>query len=353
VELKHQNQFLKALDFKKIIDTIITKRIFDPEEIFEHITKDYCYASTPDQLKSFVIDSIALVNQKILSESILELCHRFVTHPENYYTVKESAELIEEWCRYQNINAAGFALNWINCLDRQVLNKNSLYFQGSPESETISIIRSIAEACIFFGEVDRETTGYTYAWEECFEKRCIIMREPIYDERMFDNLQEILKGVGSLAPHRQSILKYLRPTPVIICSNKNDWESDPYLQSIQSSFIESYVDLKPFLKLNYDHWLLHPATVVEQATENIVSCSEDTLERPMDCEALVIDISSDSGDEIELNNPINSVSSLVLFFGSPNPRSEDISVRSMDSNCETFADDLPSESRDEINIINS
>ncbi|GBN28999.1 hypothetical protein AVEN_125964-1 [Araneus ventricosus] len=81
---------------------------------------------------------------------------------------------IEEWCRYQNIDAAGFALNWINCLDRQVLNKNSLHFQGPPESGTISIIRSIAEACIFFGEVDRETTVYTYAWEECFEKRCII-----------------------------------------------------------------------------------------------------------------------------------------------------------------------------------
>ncbi|GBN28997.1 hypothetical protein AVEN_125965-1, partial [Araneus ventricosus] len=73
----------------------------------------------------------------------------------------------------------------------------------------------------------------------------------------------------------------------------------------------------------------------------------------MDCEPLVIDISSDSEDEIELNNPINSVSSSVLFFGSPNPRSENISVRSMDSNCETFADDLPRESRDEINIINS
>ncbi|GBM86581.1 hypothetical protein AVEN_174524-1, partial [Araneus ventricosus] len=68
-------------------------------------------------------------------------------------------------------------------------------------------------------------------------------------------------------------------------------------------------------------------------------------------QTFVGDVSSESRDESELNHPVDYVSSTSPFVGSPRKlSSQDFLVRLMDSECETFADDLPSESRDESEL---
>ncbi|GBN49886.1 hypothetical protein AVEN_81572-1 [Araneus ventricosus] len=321
---------LKLGDFEKkvskmeavkfIISNISARRTFDHAEIWKEINNFYCF--TPDQLETLVTHSIDLVHQKMLGQSILELCGRFRGVPENYYTLQETTSLVVEWCQYQTIDVEEFTMNWVNCLDKRISYRNSLYFQGSSESGVYNIVHSIAEACAFIGEVDSESTGYTYIWEECLEKRCIIMRDPIFDERVFEELEKIFRGIGTFVPDRQRFLKYLHPTPVIVICSKNDKKNNLYLQRLQTSFLGSYKNLKPFVKLISDPRRLHPDWLnvlhmyfTGNKIDYTASCCEDTLDRSMDS-----DSSCELTEEIGSNSSAESVSRATPFAGcSPNP----------------------------------
>ncbi|CAL1296651.1 unnamed protein product [Larinioides sclopetarius] len=287
LELGDFEKEVSKMELTKFIVAIIkTRRTFESAEIWKEV--NICYCFIPDELENLIALSLDLVKQEILDQSILVLCGKFIGISESYYTIEESTDIIVEWCRYQSINIEEFTMNLIKCFDRQVPYRNSLYFEGSYESGINNIINSIADACVFVGEIYSETTGYAYLWEICLEKRCIIIRDPIFDERMFEELEKIFRGVGISVPHRQYVLKYLRPTPVIVICGVGDKKNDLYLQRLQISFLESYVNLKPFIKLISDPRRLHPEWLnvlymnIFRDKIDYASCCENNFGKSMD-----------------------------------------------------------------------
>lgn len=210
--------------------------------------------------------ALQLEMQSCLDTPILVLAKEFVDHKNICLTPKESVNLVMKWCRYQKIDMRNFILNILMVMDRCKKKRNSLYLCGEPNSGKTYIVRSLQKAAYFYGEVNQGTASYTFMWQDCVNKRLIVINEPYFDNAMIEQLKVILEGTGTFVHKKMSSDEYLRPTPVIITSNTKIWALAPGSKAaITARLIHLYDNLKscPFLqdvtKDLHPLWLNHLA----------------------------------------------------------------------------------------------
>ena len=85
---------------------------------------------------------------------------------------KESVSLMKAWCTLQNIDKHKFRLNILKCTDKSIKNH---YLCGELNSGKTYITMSIQKATFFYREVNQGTASYNFMWQDCINKRIIIM----------------------------------------------------------------------------------------------------------------------------------------------------------------------------------
>lgn len=195
--------------------------------------------------------ALQLEMQACLDTPILIPAKDYTDHQNLCLTPKESVSLIKQWCKFQKIDHRNFILNILNVLDKCKKKKNTLYFWGAPNSGKTCVTQSLQRAAYFYGEVNQGTASYIFMWQDCINKRLIVINKPHFDAAMIEQLKIILKGPGTFVHKKMSSDEYLRPTPVIMTLNTYVWSLFPGSKNaILSRLIHLYDDLKacPLLK---------------------------------------------------------------------------------------------------------
>ena len=99
-------------------------------------------------------------------------------------------------------------------------------------------------------------------WQDCINKRIIVINEPYFDAAMIEQLKIILEGTGTgtFVHKKMSNDEYLRPTPVIITSNTYVWNLCPSTKGANlTRLIHFYDQLKACPIIENVSKDLHPA----------------------------------------------------------------------------------------------
>ncbi|CAL1262218.1 unnamed protein product [Larinioides sclopetarius] len=102
-------------------------------------------------------------------------------------------------------------------MDRQHKKRNILYLRGEPNSGKTFIAQSLAKSAFFYGAVTQGTSSYAFMWQDCINKRLILINEPYFDIGMVETLKTNLEGTGTFVHKKMS----------------GDEYSDPHLSSSQ------------------------------------------------------------------------------------------------------------------------
>lgn len=214
------------------------------DKIFENI---FCKRTFSTNFKK----AMSFANIVVLHKDYLDLAAEYIDRKNECMTPHESAELMLRWCEYQNIKPSKFAENILEVMDHKKRKQNTLIFQGLPNSGKTFIANSISKACIFYGAVSQGTAGYAFMWQDCINKRVIIINEPFFDLCMIESLKTVLEGTGTFVHKKNTGDEYLCPTPVIITTNNDVWCQAPSAKdAIITRTHTWYNNLKPcpFLK---------------------------------------------------------------------------------------------------------
>lgn len=184
--------------------------------VFENL---YCKRTFTTNFKK----SLNFAIQSVLDKNYLDLTRDFEDKKNQCMSPKRSADLMEEWCKFQGIDILTFCRTIVNLMDKQQRKKNTLILEGSPNSGKTFIAKSIEKACIFYGEISQGSSGYAFMWQDCVNKRVIVINEPFFDACMIEQLKIVLEGTGTFVHKKNCSDEYLRPTPVVITSNTPVW----------------------------------------------------------------------------------------------------------------------------------
>lgn len=190
--------------------------------------------------------------QTTLDKEYLELCAAYQDKKGQCMTPYRSANLMEQWLKYQQIDPKKFCDEIVTLMDHKARKQNTLILKGSPNSGKTFIAKSIEKACIFYGEISQCTGGYAFLWQDCVNKRVIVINEPFFDNCMIETLKVILEGTGTFVHKKNCSDEYLTPTPILITSNNDVWVQCPNAEeAIRARCLNIYDKLKPcpFLKL--------------------------------------------------------------------------------------------------------
>lgn len=239
------------------------------DPIFENL---YCKRTFSTNFKKALNFAI----QTTLDKDYRDLCRDFDDKNNECMSRKRSADLIEKWCAFQGICVKQFALNVVSLMDRKMRKQNTIILEGTPNSGKTFIAKSICKACIFFGEVSQGSAGYAFMWQDCVNKRFIILNEPYFDNCMIEQLKIVLEGTGTFVHKKNCSDEYLRPTPVMITTNNPVWINTPAAESaIRARCHTIYSGLKSADFLKYVRKDLHPDWV------NLIFMRHCTVERPV------------------------------------------------------------------------
>lgn len=218
--------------------------IYHNDPVFEAI---YCKRTFTTNFKKALNFAI----QTTLDTDILSLCHNFEDKNKKCLTPIRSANLVDQWCSHQGIDPRQFCDDMIALLDKKERKRNALIMEGAPNSGKTYITHSMQKACVFFGEVCQGMSGYAFMWQDCVNKRLIVLNEPYFDNAIIEQLKIVLEGTGTFVHKKNCGDEYLRPTPVIITSNNPVWSQCPNAEeAIRARVLRYYGNLKPcdFLK---------------------------------------------------------------------------------------------------------
>lgn len=178
--------------------------------------------------------------QSCLDTPILLLSKDFSDHQNSCLNPQDSFQLIKSWCKFQNIIIRYFFL------DRMKKKKNTLYLCGEPNSEKIYITCSLQKAAFFYEEVNQGTSTYTFMWQDCINKCLIVINEPYFEPTMIEQLKVILEDTGTFVHKKMSSDEYLRPTTMIITSNRTSGLCPGSKPAIMAQLENLYDNLKAF-----------------------------------------------------------------------------------------------------------
>ncbi|GBL80925.1 hypothetical protein AVEN_26333-1 [Araneus ventricosus] len=123
---------------------------------------------------------------------------------------------------------------------------------------------------MFMGEITQGLSSYAFLWQDCINKRVIIINESYFDQAMVKQLKVVLEGTGIFVHKKMTGDEYLRPASVLITSNSPIWNTCPQAKNaILARILRFYGDLKeaPFLaEIKKD---LHPGWLLEFAKEHL------------------------------------------------------------------------------------
>lgn len=203
--------------------------------------------------------ALSFAIQYTLDTPIRDLCISYVDTKNECMQPSTSAELVEKWCSFQNIDPQQFVYDMIDCIDKKKRKLNTLILKGQPNSGKTFIAKSMEKACRFFGEITQGTGGYNFMWQDCVNKRLIVINEPYFDDCIIEQLKVVLEGTGTFVHKKNSSDEYLRPTPVLITTNNHVWatcyQSE---QAIRARCLRIYDNLKPCPLLKRVKRDLHP-----------------------------------------------------------------------------------------------
>lgn len=202
--------------------------------------------------------ALTIAQMQVKDTPFYELAESFQDTKGQCISVKESTELLKDWCKFQNIDPTQFLRDIYDLMDQKLRKKNTLYLRGAPNSGKSYIARSLCKASRFFGQISQGTAGYAFMWQDCLNKRLIEINEPYIDDCMIEQLKMVMEGLGCFVHKKNCADDWLRPTPVIVTSNPTLWTRLSHEEAIRPRLIRYYENLKEFKRLKYVTGDLHP-----------------------------------------------------------------------------------------------
>lgn len=213
----------------------------------EEFTKIFCKQTFTRNFKK----ALAFAVMEVLETPYLDLCANWEDTQKVCYDPEQSADIVANWCKFQNIQPYQFAMSIKLLMDKMRRKKNTIIMHGEPNSGKTYIAKSVEKAAIFYGEVNQGTAGYQFAWQDCVQKRLIIINEPFFDHTSVEKLKVILECTGTYVDVKSKHGEFLRPTPVIITTNNPIWNQAPQSKdAIEARCLAIYDNLRscPLLK---------------------------------------------------------------------------------------------------------
>lgn len=211
---------------------------FHREKKFEDI---YCKRTFTSNFKK----ALQLAIQKTLDLDLYDLVTSFVDKKNECLTPRQSFNIVVKWCDFQKIKPKKFIMAIMDCMDKKKRKLNTVAMIGEPNSGKTFIAKSICKAVVFYGEVCQGIAGYSFMWQDCINKRVIIINEPYIDNCMIEQLKYVLEGTGCFVHKKNSGDEYLRPTPVIVTANHELWRTCPQAKTaILSRYLAHFTGLR-------------------------------------------------------------------------------------------------------------
>lgn len=274
-----QNKIEGGQDIMKIKDYILEHNAQSESELMnklyhdEEFQKIYCKRTFSTNFRK----ALSFANQSVLDKDILNLNRDFTDPDKLCMNAHRSANLMEEWCKFQDIDPWEFATNMVMLMDKKQRKLNTIILRGAPNSGKTFIAKSLMKSCIFYGEICQGLAGYSFMYQDCVNKRVIIINEPFFDNCMIEQLKTVMEGVGTFVHKKNASDEYLRPTPVLITTNNHVWASCPSAEkAIKARCIAIYDNLKACPLLKSVRKDLHPRwiNIILQRNAPIVPISE-------------------------------------------------------------------------------
>lgn len=216
-------------DIWKLSSWLTENDVQSKQQLFDvmshHSDKDsflklYCKRSFDANLEKatyMVQQNFCSANFKVLSE----MCEKKTYS--DCYTPYESALIIREWAIKQGIDIGELVTNVVDWIDRRKPKINALWLEGEPNSGKSYLARSFTRLCKYYGELNQGTAGYAFMYQDCINKRIIMINEPYFDSAMIEQLKIVLEGIGTFVHVKSKRDDWLQPTPVVITSNGPIW----------------------------------------------------------------------------------------------------------------------------------
>lgn len=87
---------------------------------------------------------------------------------------------------------------------------------------------------------------HRFMWQDCVNKRLVVLNEPFFDLETIEKSKEILEGSGTFVPVKSKADQFLEPTPIIITSNTHIWAMNANAERpLRARCIDGYMKLVP------------------------------------------------------------------------------------------------------------
>lgn len=194
-----------------------------------------------------------------------------------------------------------FARDIVSFVDRARLKVNTLWLHEKNNASKTLIARSIMKLCITYHQVPPGSNRFMF--QDCVNKRIIIMNEPFFDEVQIEVCKRVFEGTGCFLPVKMKNDQLLIPTPVLVKSNTDLWATNQAAKpQLENRIYKGLYGLKEaaFLKevtkqLN-PPWILyyldnhredHDMDIDKESCYNYDILLEDDIGFDSDCEDLV------------------------------------------------------------------
>lgn len=171
--------------------------------------------------------ALAMAQLEYHYKDIISCCQDYHDQKDLCMTPQRSVAIMERWLEHQNIDKREFVISLIDTLDLKTRKRATFYMQGEPNSGKTFIVKSICKAVRNYGEVTQGIQGYTFMWQDCCNKKLIVLNEPFFDYCVIEKVKIIMEATGTYVPAKNRGEQYLKPTPVIITSNNDVWAQCP------------------------------------------------------------------------------------------------------------------------------
>jgi non-structural protein NS1 len=237
---------------------------YSKNETFTTIFKKKNFSHNMDKAKQLAAQYIL----EMSVEDLFEMAKKRDWPSDKYMSPEESVEVVKEWCGCQGIPYTVLVGDLYEFMDRKRKKTNTFWMHGQSNAGKSFIARSLQELAVLYHCVPPGSNRFM--WQDCINKRLIVVNEPYLDEGAIEACKEIMEGNGAWVPVKNKPDQYLRPCPVLITSNTYLWAMNPQAKgSVLARVYEGYIDLKPAPFLEKINRELHPLWLDRAVSECI------------------------------------------------------------------------------------